>query len=479
MNRLSGISKGLHKYIFNSAEQYALTLTIKDMPRPKTLPIIGTKLDFLLAGRGTKLHDYIDARHKQLGSIFTENLGGNTDLVFISDSDLMKSLFLNLEGKYPVHILPEPWVLYEKLYDFKRGLFFMNGEEWLENRRIMNKHLLRENSDAWLETPIKETVKNFVGKWKNRAAGASCVISNLDLELYKLSTDVIIKVLLGADSKLSESRQYEDLISIFSQEVKKIFQTTTKLYGLPLNLCQRLNLKVWTDFKESVDSSIFLAQKIVNEILLNKNKTNGLIKKLSDDNVSDEIIKKIAVDFVIAAGDTTSYSTFWSLLMLSENNETIKDVREQGSSFVKHVVKETMRLYPVAPFLTRILPQECLLGPYKINKGTPIIASIYTSGRDEHNFSNAHMFLPYRWDRNDPRKASLKNHVPSATLPFALGARTCIGKRIAMMQLTEIIEQIVNNFNFKIQGGENVKPITCQVLVPDRHVELFLNPKET
>ncbi|KPJ08529.1 Cytochrome P450 315a1, mitochondrial [Papilio machaon] len=398
MNRLSGISKGLHKYMFNSAEQYALTLTIKDMPRPKTLPIIGTKLDFLLAGRGTKLHDYIDARHKQLGSIFTENLGGNTDLVFISDSDLMKSLFLNLEGKYPVHILPEPWVLYEKLYDFKRGLFFMNGEEWLENRRIMNKHLLRENSDAWLETPIKQTVKNFVGKWKNRAAGGSCVISNLDLELYKLSTD------------------------------------------------------------DSIDELVS-AQKIVNEILLNKNETNGLIKKLSDDN--------------------TSYSTFWSLLMLSENNETIKDVREQGSSFVKHVVKETMRLYPVAPFLTRILPQECLLGPYKINKGTPIIASIYTSGRDEHNFSNAHMFLPYRWDRNDPRKASLKNHVPSATLPFALGARTCIGKRIAMMQLTEIIEQIVNNFNFKIQGGENVKPITCQVLVPDRHVELFLNPKET
>lgn len=46
------------------------------------------------------------------------------------------------------------------------------------------------------------------------------------------------------------------------------------------------------------------AQKIVNEILLNKDKTNGLIRKLSDDNVSDEIIKKIAIDFVIAAGDT-------------------------------------------------------------------------------------------------------------------------------------------------------------------------------
>lgn len=109
----------------------------------------------------------------------------------------MKALFLNLEGKYPAHILPDPWVLYEKLYGFKRGLFFMNGEEWLENRRIMNKHLLRENHDSWLESPIKETVNNFVMKWIKRA-GDGCVITDLESELYKLSTDgnYIITVLI-------------------------------------------------------------------------------------------------------------------------------------------------------------------------------------------------------------------------------------------------------------------------------------------
>ncbi|KAI8436897.1 hypothetical protein MSG28_010330 [Choristoneura fumiferana] len=54
---------------------------------------------------------------------------------------------------------------------------------------------------------------------------------------------------------------------------------------------------------------------------------------------------------------------------------------------------------------------------------TPIIASIYTSGRDEQYFSKAHKFLPYRWDRNDPRRKDLVNHVTSASVPFALGAR--------------------------------------------------------
>lgn len=73
---------------------------------------------------------------------------------------------------------------------------------------------------------------------------------------------------------------------------------------------------------------------------------------------------------------------------------------------------------------------------------TPIIASIYTSGRDEQNFSRANEYLPYRWDRNDARKNELVNHVTSASLPFALGARSCIGKKLAMLQMTELISQV-------------------------------------
>lgn len=136
----------------------------------------------------SRLHEYIDNRHKQLGPIFYEMLGGNTKLVFLNDPNLMKILFLKLEGKYPSHILPEPWVLYEKLYGSKRGLFFMNGEEWLINRRIMNKHLLRENSDKWVEEPIKATIHNFVQKWKRKAENGSFV-PNLESDLYLLSID--------------------------------------------------------------------------------------------------------------------------------------------------------------------------------------------------------------------------------------------------------------------------------------------------
>lgn len=78
---------------------------------------------------------------------------------------------------------------------------------------------------------------------------------------------------------------------------------------------------------------------------------------------------------------------------------------------------------------------------------TPVIASIYTSGRNDNNFSKPDEFLPYRWDRSDSRKSELINHNPSASLPFALGSRSCIGKKIAMLQISELIKQVcISNF---------------------------------
>lgn len=100
---------------------------------------------------------------------------------------------MNLEGKYPAHILPDPWVLYEKLHGSKRGLFFMDGEEWLTNRRVMNKHLLRENSEKWLDEPIKITIQHFIQKWKSEA-GKGDFYPNLESDLYKLSTDGNLRV---------------------------------------------------------------------------------------------------------------------------------------------------------------------------------------------------------------------------------------------------------------------------------------------
>lgn len=95
----------------------------KDIPIVKGLPIVGTIFSILAAGGGRKLHEYIDKRHEQYGSVFREKLG-SVDAVWISDPLDMKLLFAQ-EGQFPQHILPEAWVLYNDTYGQQRGLYFM------------------------------------------------------------------------------------------------------------------------------------------------------------------------------------------------------------------------------------------------------------------------------------------------------------------------------------------------------------------
>ncbi|XP_050680017.1 cytochrome P450 315a1, mitochondrial [Leptidea sinapis] len=447
--------------------------SLSEMPRPTSLPIIGTKIDLFMRGRGTRIHEYVDERHKNLGKIFTEKFG-TTDLIFISDAELIKTLFMNLEGKYPMHILPDPWVLYEKLYGCQRGLLFMNGEEWLSNRRLMNKHLLRDGAELTLREPIVNTIEKFIDSWKRKVKNNEEII-DISSEFYKLSINVLINILMGTNIP-TPSRHYDELLLKFSSSVKDIFETTTKLYGLPINLCQQLNLKLWRDFKECVDLSLLLGNKLVTEMLhlQKKGNYNGLLNKIIDENMDEKTISRILTDFIMAAGDTTAYTSMWILYLLSDNISEISEIRRKKQSYIQFVIKEAMRLYPVAPFLTRILPKNCCLGGFEVHQGTPIIASIYTSGRDDGYFSKPCEFLPFRWDRNDLRRENLVNHKASASLPFALGARSCIGKKIAIVQLTELVWQIVDNFDFKCTNTDNIKAITSQALVPNKKIGIKL-----
>lgn len=62
------------------------------MPSPRGLPIIGTTLSLILAGGYTRLHEYIDRKHQELGPIFRNTVGPVT-AVFLSDAGEMRKVF--------------------------------------------------------------------------------------------------------------------------------------------------------------------------------------------------------------------------------------------------------------------------------------------------------------------------------------------------------------------------------------------------
>lgn len=100
------------------------TLTGKEPPEPRSLPVFGTMLDLILAGGAKKLHEYVDKRHRELGPVYREQIGP-VRAVFVNSAAEYRKILLDLAGPMPRNFLPESWQLYNEIRGQNRGLLFM------------------------------------------------------------------------------------------------------------------------------------------------------------------------------------------------------------------------------------------------------------------------------------------------------------------------------------------------------------------
>lgn len=436
--------------------------SFQDIPSTGGLPLVGSTFSLIATGGLKKLHKYMDRKHKKLGPIFRDNVGPVT-AVFLSDPEEMRAVFAK-EGKHPQLTKPASWLLYNKQHNYSRGLFFMEGEEWHHFRRIMNRLLLKGNL-SWIEESCDVATNLLTDRIRHNEE-----LQNLEAELYKWSLEVIVSVLVGAESYKECHKEVDNLVQQLSSTINLIFKHTSKLLLIPAELALKLNLKRWRNFEESVTRSLDLSNDLINHI---RDKGDGLINKMKKENVNNKDLDRIIVDLIISAGDTTSYTMIWLLFLMAKHKnhqaklrETIKS--DPNTNYLKNVVRESLRLYPVAPFLTRVVPEDTVICGYNVPSGTLIVMSIYTSGRDEKYFKNPDVFLPERWDRDKMNDMSVRQ----ASLPFSMGPRSCVGRKIAETQLTMTLSKLVGNFNIDIINEEEIDDVLVMVPQPSKPLRL-------
>lgn len=71
--------------------------------------------------------------------------------------------------------------------------------------------------------------------------------------------------------------------------------------------------------------------------------------------------------------------------------------------------------------------------------------SLYTTGRKSHYFSFPDQFMPERWirDKDAAHHQVINSH---ACLPFGLGVRSCIGRRVAEIQMQFLLSRVRFNY---------------------------------
>ncbi|KAJ3167400.1 hypothetical protein HDU88_002322 [Geranomyces variabilis] len=199
--------------------------------------------------------------------------------------------------------------------------------------------------------------------------------------------------------------------------------------------------------------------------LLTENKKEGG-KRLSDEEVIDEVLM-----FFLAGHETTANTLVWTLLKLTEYPAVAAKLRAeldailgpgdrhssyddlQTLPYLAQVIKEVMRVHPVAATIPRQLLADTHIHGYFVGKGALVnlnVTAIHLS-REVYG-PDAHVFRPERWaDGWTPE--------PGGYVPFGHGPKGCIGEKLAMMELKAILSRIVKKFDFDIVLDQSLTPV--------------------
>ncbi|XP_052821947.1 cytochrome P450 27C1 isoform X1 [Octopus bimaculoides] len=306
----------------------------------------------------------------------------------------------------------------------------------------------------------------------------------LQNELYKWATESVGYVLFGSRlGCLADTmpQNIQDLIDA----VGVMFVTGHQM-AIGASIHQFLNTKIWQKHVSSSDIIYGLAQEFIDQQLVGYSKDRSQLDPpqngtallnflLSNPSFSMAEIYSNMAELFLAGLDTASNSLGFAIYLLASNPEVQEKLHDEISRtlqgqpcqsshltnmpYLKAVLKESMRLYPVIPIGARITTEDIVLDGYHIPKGTCLMINNYAMSRDERNFPNANEFIPERWFRSDTRKFH-----PFAVIPFGHGSRSCIGRRIAELELYLAITHLCQNFRLKVEDGFEVEPFLRTVL---------------
>ncbi|GFP97922.1 geraniol 8-hydroxylase [Phtheirospermum japonicum] len=180
-------------------------------------------------------------------------------------------------------------------------------------------------------------------------------------------------------------------------------------------------------------------------------------------------IKLLITDVFIGGTDTSSTTVEWVLAELlhyptilsklkRELSEKVipgKPIQEQDIprlAYLTAVIKETMRLHPVAPLLLpRRTEQDVVIQGYTIPKHTRVWVNFWSMTRDPTYWDEPARFVPERFLNSDD--VGFRGSSDFSFVPFGAGRRVCPGLNLAVRMVSLIVATLVREFDWKLPDG--------------------------
>lgn len=118
----------------------------------------------------------------------------------------------------------------------------------------------------------------------------------------------------------------------------------------------------------------------------------------------------------------------------------------QGLPYLDACIKESFRLHPAPglPIERIVPPQGADIAGHFIKGGTIVGCNAWVVHRRPEVFGDdVETFRPERWIEGDEKKIK---EMGATLLHFGMGARTCIGKNISLLEIYKVIPTVLRRF---------------------------------
>lgn len=365
---------------------------------------------------------------------------------------------------------------------FGNGLILSEGEPWLRSRRRLAGIFEGRRMARYADITVKHT-RRLLDRWRRqpqiRAAES----------MVELTLSIIGEILFHVDLSADASRLGQAALAGASVFAKEEYSPWVLPDWLPLPSKRRkrevssmFRLMIGDLFHERRQTSE--RQDDLLDLLL-----DAVDRRPEDGGLSLAQAVDEAMTLFHGGYHSSSMGLTWTLHLLSQHPEIMERVAVEADEvlsdreptladaarlkYTEMVLKESLRIYPPAwELFARENVADVELGGYQIQKGGIFLIYPLVTHRDERFFPEPLKFDPERFSPDRERQ------IPNmAYFPFGGGPHVCIGKPLAMMEMTLILAMIAREFSLTRPAGERTQ-IEPQALIAIRpKPEIVLVPQ--
>uniref|UniRef100_A0A1I8NQM9 Cytochrome P450 n=1 Tax=Stomoxys calcitrans TaxID=35570 RepID=A0A1I8NQM9_STOCA len=385
--------------------------------------------------------------------------------LIISDLDLIKQVLITDFESFPDRGMYSNY----KQDPLSRNLVRLQGGMWRKVRAKLTPTFTSGKIKQMFGTII-DIGQRFIDVMQQNALEHNHLVEIKDL-CARFTTDVIGSVAFGLDCNSLQQPDTE-----FRRKGDKAFHTIHPLGELLASRYRKffnaLGYRVFT--KDLIEFYSRIVRQTVEYRERHNVKRNDFLDLLIElkNSPAEEGEFSLSMEDVIAqafvffiGGFETSSSTMTFTLFEMAHNPVVQEKARQDvrttlekhngkftyeslneMQYIRQVVQETLRKYPVAPTGRRICRRSCTLPgpqPLTIDPGVYVIIPVYAIHHDPAIYPQPEVYRPERFSAEEKNERH-----PMAYQPFGAGPRSCIAERFGMLQSMMGVALLLHNFRF-------------------------------